>query len=390
MRTVVPARDKPANLDGPIPWLRIEDFNGKYVGESASGQGVTSQTVQRMNLKVFPAGTVICTCSCSMGTTAIADRPLITNQTFIGLVPRGDALVSEYLYWALQGFKTELDAQATGAIQQYLSRDDFRQLRLPIPPVDQQRLIAAFLDAETARIDALIAKKRRLVELLDSRHWAVLSKDVASSTRVPLRRALVTMNDGPFGSAFSSADYSEEGVAVVRLGNIGFAEWRGSDLAHIPYDRFDEFMRHRVREGDLLMAGLGDANNHAGRACVAPDLGPAIVKGKCFCGRIDRSRAVPEFLAMVLSSPDGAQAISVEARGSTRSMINLDIMKAVQVPLPAVEVQQQIVRRVGEVWAKAAKVRQRLDRQMSLLAEHRQALITAAVTGELAVPGVAA
>jgi exodeoxyribonuclease VII large subunit len=42
---------------------------------------------------------------------------------------------------------------------------------------------------------------------------------------------------------------------------------------------YEQFLRHRVREGDLLIAGLGDPNNHAGRACVAPDLGPAIVKG---------------------------------------------------------------------------------------------------------------
>ena len=80
-----------------------------------------------------------------------------------------NVLVSEYLYWALQAYRDDLNAQATGAIQQYLSRDDFRQLRIPIPPVDEQRAIADYLDAETARIDALVAKKQRLVHLLEER-----------------------------------------------------------------------------------------------------------------------------------------------------------------------------------------------------------------------------
>ena len=104
-----------------------------------------------------------------MGTVAIAARPLITNQTFIGLVPSSDELTADFLYWTLQAQRDRLNATATGAIQQYLSRDDFRQLRLPIPPIGMQRAIADFLDGETARIDALIEKKRRMVELLRER-----------------------------------------------------------------------------------------------------------------------------------------------------------------------------------------------------------------------------
>jgi len=169
-----------------------------------------------------------------------------------------------------------------------------------------------------------------------------------------MRRAVSTITDGPFGSAFSSSDYSENGVAVVRLGNIGFAEWRGQDLAYLPDERFAEFRRHQIAQGDLLIAGLGDARNHAGRACVAPGLGKAIVKGKCFCARVNRRTAVPEYLAMFCSSPLGAEAIAIEARGSTRLMINLDIMKAIPVPLPSTSEQAMIVEQVQRAWARTA------------------------------------
>jgi len=114
--TLVPQRDKPDSLDGPIPWLRIEDFDGKYLSESKSGQGVTAQQIREMPLRLFPAGSVVCSCSCTMGATAIAARPLITNQTFIGLVPHA-GLLSDFLYYLLQGRRDELQAQASGAIQ---------------------------------------------------------------------------------------------------------------------------------------------------------------------------------------------------------------------------------------------------------------------------------
>ena len=70
-------------------------------------------------------------------------------------------------------------------------------------------------------------------------------------------------------------------------------------------------------------------------------------------------------------------------------MINLDIVKAMPVPVPALEVQRRIVEKIQRVRAQSTTVRQDLDKQIALLQERRQALITAAVTGELDIPGAA-
>ena len=158
----------------------------------------------------------------------------------------------------------------------------------------------------------------------------------------------------------------------------------------IPLELYGHFLRHRVRAGDLLIAGLGDENNHAGRACVAPDLGSAIVKGKCFCARINDSMADSHYLALFLSSGLGAEAIGVEARGSTRTMINLEIVKAATLPLPPLRRQREIVGRFRLQASQTDRLVGMLSNQLNLLAEHRQALITAAVTGRIGVPGAAA
>ena len=63
-RMITPMRDKPEDLSGDIPWVRIEDYNGKYIDSSREGFGVSEQTVKEMNLKVYPVGSILCTSSC--------------------------------------------------------------------------------------------------------------------------------------------------------------------------------------------------------------------------------------------------------------------------------------------------------------------------------------
>jgi type I restriction enzyme S subunit len=266
-----------------------------------------------------------------------------------------------------------------------ITREDFEGMPVPVPSLDEQQVIADFLDRETARIEALISKRRNLLRLLGERLWHgfVARVQVSSPPLVPLRRALISMIDGPFGSAFKADSYSDSGARVVRLGNIGYAQYRGESEAFIPLDLYGSLERYRVLEGDLLIASLGDEGNHAGRACVAPDLGLAIVKGKCLRARVDGRRAIAEYLALVLSSPLGAQAVALSTRGSTRTMVNVDVMKNVSVPLPSMGEQRAIVEWTRGYRARVGAARSRLDRQVGLLEERRQALISAAVTGRM-------
>lgn len=74
---LTPMRDRPENLDGPIPWIRIEDFDGKYISSSKASLGVSKETVRSMNLKIYPVGTILCTSSCIMGKCAIVSRELV-------------------------------------------------------------------------------------------------------------------------------------------------------------------------------------------------------------------------------------------------------------------------------------------------------------------------
>ena len=149
---LVPQRDKPQKLDGDVPWCRIEDIEGKLIRGSKTGKGVSRATIGRMNLKVNPIGTVLCSNSATIGVPAVVTRPLVTNQRFIGFVC-SDALYNWYLYYLFLANHNYLAGVGTGTTQSYIARSTFEALLVPLPPIAEQRRIVAKVDELMPLVD---------------------------------------------------------------------------------------------------------------------------------------------------------------------------------------------------------------------------------------------
>lgn len=162
---IVPMRDKPKNLNGPIPWCRIEDFDGKYLNSSKTNQGVTCDTINAMNLKVFPKETLLVSCSAYLGRCAIVKSELVTNQTFIGLVPSSKIDV-EFLFYIMGSEEKNLNLLSSGTTISYLSREQFEEYKICIPiDVSEQNAIASILsdmDEEITVLEQKLAKCQKL------------------------------------------------------------------------------------------------------------------------------------------------------------------------------------------------------------------------------------
>lgn len=170
---IVPMRDKPKKLDGDIPWCRIEDFEGMYLSGSKSNQGVSLETIKEMNLKVYPVNTLLVSCSADLGKCAITQKPLITNQTFIGLVPDTKKINTVYLYYLMTNSRDELNQRSSGTTISYLSRRQFEKFEILIPPdkdKKEQQKIASCLSS----LDEVIAGERQRLELLNAHKKGLL------------------------------------------------------------------------------------------------------------------------------------------------------------------------------------------------------------------------
>jgi type I restriction enzyme S subunit len=157
-----------------------------------------------------------------------------------------------------------------------------------------------------------------------------------------LRRYVRSASDGPFGSALKSEHYVDDGARVIRLGNVGTAEWRDLDEAFIAFDYWSQLRRHHAATGDLIVAGLGDEGHPVGRACVLPEVGPALVKADCFRLSLHHEEADARFLAWYLSSSSGLAASEMLAEGSTRQRLTLGKALGMKVPLLPVARQRVI------------------------------------------------
>lgn len=340
----------------------------------------------------------------SLRSGLVTERGIITSA-YLAVSVSG--ICSRYLAHLMRSYDvTKVFYGLGGGLRQALRFDGIKRMPLPIPPESEQLKIVNFIDHETARIDTLIEKKTRFIELLKEKRQALITQAVTKGLdrNVPMRdsgvewlgevpahweiahlgKLALSRCDGPFGSGLTSAHYVEEGVRVVRLQNIGDSGYKG-DAAFIADEHWRKALNggHEVLEGDLLMAGLGDDNNALGRSCVAPPgLGPTIVKADCYRFRMDRRRAVPQFIALAMSATARVEC-GFLANGATRSRLNLSLASTRSVPLPPLDEQSRIVSFTTEKSERIQRLVALAVRSIELLKERRAALITAAVTGQI-------
>lgn len=322
-------------------------------------------------------------------------------------------LTNPYLRWYMlsEQFSSVAVLESQRVAMPKINRESLKEIPVVVPPVDEQAVVAAFLDRETAKIDALIAEQQRLMELLQEKRQAVISHAVTKGLNpdspmkpsgvewlgdvpthwelLPLGRVALSRCDGPFGSGLKSSHYTDSGVRVVRLQNIRREGFDHSDAAYVDSEYVaSELVGHDVIEGDLLIAGLGDDNNTVGRACVAPAaIEPAMVKADCFRFRLDVERAAAAFIAMQLNAGAAFDA-GILSTGSTRSRIALSVMASRKIVLPPLEEQSSIVGYLQTEMERSDRLASDTQVAITFLQERRVALISAAVTGQIDIRGL--
>lgn len=264
-----------------------------------------------------------------------------------------------------------------------------------IPPIAQQKAIADYLDRETARIDALIEKKKRMVALFRERRRALITAEVTGELGV-------TLSDGPFRSAKDLLNAFGR-MADIQLGKMLQPAASSAQDLDVPYLRAGhlslvpdelprmwasprEVVQYRVETGDILVAEGGDV----GRVGFVPlSAAGALIQNSLHRVR-PRGGRDRRFLAYVLEAVYLGDWLEVLCNKSTFGHLTVEKLKALRVPDPPVAKQRAIADYLDAESAHIDALVEKTKRMGEMLSEHRQALITAAVTGELEIPAVAA
>ncbi|OOG47663.1 restriction endonuclease subunit S [Rhodanobacter sp. C01] len=378
-----------------------------------SENNISRVTAERLGAYIFPAHALVFAkvgAALLLGRIRILGEAACIDNNMMGLVVNNDDVDVAFVSYALNLVRFDLIANP-GAVPS-LNEGQIGIFPLVLPSRSEQSAIAAFLDRETGKIDALIAEQEKLLTLLAEKRQATISHAVTRglSPNAPMKdsgvrwlgevpahweitslgRISVSRCDGPFGSGIKSDHYTEEGALVVRLQNIRAYAFNIGEPVYLDRGYFETSLRgHEVVGGDLLVAGLGDENNLLGRACVAPDgLGAALVKADCFRFRLREEKALPHFVAMQLSAGAAFDA-GIMATGTTRSRMPLGVMASRKVALPPLHEQSEIITFVDAKLSKFDVLKEEAEIGIALLKDRRSALIAAIVTGKIDVTDIA-
>ena len=186
---------------------------------------------------------------------------MATNQGFKSFIPKPDRVHAKFLYHWLRKNRTYLESLGNGATFKEVSKAIVSRIELPLPPLPEQQRIADVMD----RAEALRAKRRAALAQLDALTPAifiVLFGDPATNPKgwpcKTVGELASKFSDGPFGSNLKSSHYTETGVRVIRLQNIGVGEFVNDNKAYISERHFADLKKHECRPGDVLVGTLGE------------------------------------------------------------------------------------------------------------------------------------
>lgn len=338
------------------------------------------------------------------------DGVVCFQNTLLRLRPRSQATDAEFLaWWARHAFAAGLFASvATGVNIHHVSAERVRSIPVSFPDVVTQRAIVGYLDMETRRIAELVSKKRQMLKMLEDRRQAVTFFGVSgrlqkredllpsqlpwldqqpSHWRTAKLTLLASLGSGHTPSREHPEWWEDCTVPWITTGEV--SQMRGDRIEYIHETREKISQIGLTHSAAVLHPAGTVVLSRTASAGFSAIMGTDMATSQDFVAWTCGPRLEPRFLVLCLRAmrPD---LLGRLAQGSTHKTIYFPDIESIKVPVPPIHEQRNIVH---EVWRRLRPIDDVvtcLERQISLLQEHRQALITAAVTGQLDIPGLAA
>jgi type I restriction enzyme, S subunit len=335
------------------PVLKVRDVDEQGVFRGPFGSFVEPGYVSKYAQKLVQAGD-------SMVLNAAHNADYVASKSFFASVEAiGSLATGEWLmirpdgvhlhagfarHWVTSpGTRFKMKELVKGI---HLYPKDVARLTIPLPPIEEQRRIAAILDAA----DALRAKRRQALAKLDTLaqsifidmfggdwdRWPFVSVETVAADRKG------SIRTGPFGSQLLHDEFVDEGIAVLGIDNAVTNEFKWGKKRFITSEKYEELRRFTVFPGDVLVTIMGTC----GRVAIVPPEIPTSINTKHLCCvTVDAERCGPDWLwASLLFHPRVLDQLGA-TYGAVMPGLNMGTVKGAEIPLPPRSVQEEFAAR---------------------------------------------
>lgn len=324
--------------DGQYDWVSIADLGSyqKYVEDTK--ERISALAVQENGIKSVPANTVIMSFKLSLGKTAITQEPVYTNEAIMAFIPTEKyAVLPDYFYYLFSA-KDWTKGTNRAVMGTTLNKATLSAVSITVPPIDEQRKIAAILD----KVSDLIAKRRQQLDKLDEMvkaRFVEMFGDVIQNTKLWPQYIFSDITTSRLGKMLDAKQ--QTGMCQYPyLANFN-VQWFRFELDNLNEMDFNEADRieFELRDGDLLVCEGGEI----GRCAVwHNEIQPCYFQKALHRVRCKKEIVLPDYLAWWFKyNCDNKGFAAIEGAKATISHLPGAKLKALLVSVPPIEQQKQ-------------------------------------------------
>ncbi len=398
-----PKSDTSIYYDGDVPWVTTSELREKPIYDTQIK--VTKDALcDYSTLKLYKKGALIMAMyGATIGRLGIIEVDATVNQACC-VFSEPEQFDPKYFYYWLWMRRPILISLSVGGGQPNLSQDDLKQIRVPIPGIDEQQKIAAFLDYKTKQINRLIEKKKALIENLDEKRIAIITQAVTKGIEknvkmkpsnvdwlgdVPghweTRRLKFLTNESLQYGANEAAVLDDRDLPrFIRITDLKDDGTLHDDtFRSLPDNLADPFL---LDEGDILLARSGATVGKSFK--YSKTWGKAAYAGYLIKFSVNKEIMDEEYAYLYFQSSVYWANINSTLIQATIQNFSAEKYANIELPLPDLDEQKKIVSYLSISLKRIDKMNSLVKGVIEKLEEYRGSLITDAVTGKIDVRNI--
>ncbi|WEI23298.1 restriction endonuclease subunit S [Acinetobacter bereziniae] len=336
-----PSRSNNAFFEnGTIPWVKSGELKNRYITEVE--EYITNLAVEKSSAKLVSKGSLlIAMYGATVGEVSQLAFDATTNQAICNIQPDENVCDVNYLYRFLEASKPYLLSRRVGGGQPNISQGVIKDLEVPLPPLSEQRRIAAILD----QADELRQKRQQAIEKLDHLLQATFIDMFGDPVSNPkgfevkkLSEQVDLIQIGPFGTQLHQEDYIENGIPLINPSHIKNGKIIPNHKLTVSQSKYEELTQYHLRLNDVLLGRRGEM----GRCAVVTEneVGWLCGTGSLFL-RPNLEKINPFFLELLLSSDSIKRYLENVSQGQTMANLNKTIVGSIPLISPSIEIQNK-------------------------------------------------